>query len=156
MKKVWPIFYSEPAAIMWKSLSEIASLHMKLNNGKLLSMIRTLRLSCFVDVIKKPLMSGCVKPTVHVKLKRRREFPPPRPALPAQLSFRVHLQNGGWPPGRHTGQRQCWNQCLALRIRVVTAADTREHCHNLRTASASFGHIARRLEEIERERWIRR
>ena len=53
MKTIWPIFYTESTAMLWKWLSEIASLGMKLNNSELLSMIRTLRLNCFADVIKQ-------------------------------------------------------------------------------------------------------
>ena len=141
MKTIWPIFYTESTAMLWKWLSEIASLGMKLNNSELiLSMIRTLRLNCFADVIKTNL-SGCVKTTgqcsvstwkVRIWCGERECFPPgPAPSLPTQLSS-MHLQNGDWAPGRHTGRRQ--SAGTSARITVETAPDTREHCrhHNLK------------------------
>ena len=86
-------------------------------------------------------LSGCVKTTeqcsvstwkVRIWCGERECFPPcPAPRLPTQLSS-MHLQNGDWAPGRHTGRRQ--SAGTSARITVVTAPDTREHCrhHNLR------------------------
>ena len=112
--------------------------------------------SCFVDVIKKLFISGCVNMwKVTIWCGGRECFPPsPRTALPAQLSLRMHAFAERW-----LGAWKTHRAAPVLEPVSCVQDNSGDSARYKRTLqAASFGHsdIAWRLEEIQRERWTRK